>query len=86
MSFEFDPHKSEKNKEKHGIDFVEAQQLWSDPDYIGFPARSLDEDRFALLAKIENKVWIAFYTVRKEKIRLISVRRARKSERQLYES
>ena len=28
MEFEFDARKSENNKAKHGIDFVEAQALW----------------------------------------------------------
>ncbi len=30
MNFEFDTSKSKANLEKHGIDFVEAQQLWED--------------------------------------------------------
>jgi uncharacterized DUF497 family protein len=33
--FEFDPVKSLSNKDKHGIDFVEAQELWNDPDHLG---------------------------------------------------
>jgi uncharacterized protein len=33
MKFEFDPEKSNHNKKKHGIDFLEAQTLWDDPDY-----------------------------------------------------
>ena len=86
MEFEFDSRKSAKNKEKHGIDFVEAQQLWNDPDFIGFPARSDDEVRFALLAKLRRRVWVAFYTLRDGRIRLISVRRARPTEERLYES
>jgi uncharacterized protein len=60
MEFEFDPQKSKLNKVKHGIDFVEAQKLWDDPDSIGFPAKSDDEDRFALLAMLEGKLWVAF--------------------------
>jgi uncharacterized DUF497 family protein len=86
MMFEFDSAKSEKNKAKHGLDFNEAQLLWEDPDAIGFPARSDDEERFALLAVLKGRVWIAFYTLREDRIRLISVRKARKEERRLYES
>lgn len=86
MGFEFDQVKSESNKVKHGIDFVEAQALWNDPDCIGFPAKSDDEERFALLAMLESKLWVAFYTTRENKIRIISVRRARTNERKLYES
>ena len=36
MDFEFDERKSIANKRKHGIDFVEAQSLWDDPDLIQF--------------------------------------------------
>lgn len=86
MEFEFDPDKSEINKAKHGLDFEEAQALWDDPDCIGFPALSEDEDRFALLAQWDDKLWVAFYTRRGDKIRIISVRRARTNERKLYES
>lgn len=86
MEFEFDPGKSKKNTEKHGIDFIEAKLLWEDPNAIGFPARSDDEDRFALLAKLKGKHWVAFYTLRENRIRLISVRRARKGEKEIYES
>ena len=86
MGFEFDPKKSEKNKEKHGIDFEEAQQLWDDPDRVEFPARSDDEDRYAVIAELNRKLWVVFYTPRENKIRIIPVRRARTNERTLYES
>ena len=34
------------NKKKHGIDFIEAQALWDDPDRIEIPAKTIDEERF----------------------------------------
>ena len=86
MEFEYDPRKSESNKAKHGIDFEEAQFLWDDPDSIGFPAKSTDEERYALLAMLKGRLWVAFFTYRKGTIRIISARRARTNERQLYES
>ena len=86
MEFEYGPQKSQTNLEKHGIDFEIAQELWDDPDAIGFPARSEDKERFALLGIAEEKLWMAFYTRRANRIRLISVRRARINERILYES
>ena len=45
MDFEFDPLKSAANKEKHGIDFVDAQLLWHDPMLLEIPARTADEPR-----------------------------------------
>jgi uncharacterized DUF497 family protein len=86
MEFEFDPQKSKLNKAKHGIDFEQAQKLWDDPDCISFPAKSEDEERFALLAMLKGKLWVAFYTFREDKTRIISIRRARPNEKSLYES
>ena len=86
MEFEFDPAKSERNNEKHGIDFLKARALWDDSDRVEFPARSDDEDRYAVIATLNRKLWVAFYTPRDTRIRIISVRRARTNERPLYES
>jgi len=84
--FEFDPEKSQSNLEKHGIDFVEAQELWNDPDYIEIKAKSEDEPRSLIIGRIGEKYWSAVVTFRSPKIRIISVRRSRKSEVKLYES
>ena len=86
MEFEYDPAKSETNKEKHGLDFEEAQALWFDPDSKGFVAKSDDEDRFAIIATFKKKLWVVFCTPRENRVRIISVRRARTNERILYES
>ncbi len=84
MEFEFDPQKSEKNKEKHGIDFVKAQKLWKDPNRVEIPAKCVDEPRYMLIGKIGEKCWSAIFTYRYNKIRIISVRRARKDEERIY--
>ena len=84
MSFEFDPEKSAANKAKHGIDFVEAQDIWIDADRLEIPARSLDEARSQVIGRIGEKTWSAFITYRNEKIRIISVRRARADEEARY--
>ena len=86
MEFEYDPAKSQSNQEKHGIDFLEAQELWDDEDRLQIPAKSETEIRFGLIAQRDNKIWVAFYTEREEVIRLISVRRARENEEQAYDS
>jgi hypothetical protein len=86
MEFEFDPRKSAANKRKHGIDFVEAQALWGDPDLIEIPARTEDEPRFLVIGKIAEKHWSGVITYRDDRIRIISVRRSRKEEVDIYES
>lgn len=84
--FEFDDGKSLLNLEKHGIDFVDAQQLWNDPYLLEIEARSTDESRSLVIGAIDGKVWSAVITYRGEIIRIISVRRARKAEVAIYES
>lgn len=84
--FEFDDLKSQKNKEKHGIDFIEAQKLWDDTDLIEIPARTEDEPRFLVIGTIHKKHWSGIITYREEIIRIISVRRAQTEEIEIYES
>ncbi len=85
MPFEYDPRKSDSNRKKHGIDFKEAQALWDDEAYIEIPAKNLDEPRFLVVGKIKGKYWSAVITYREENIRIISVRRSRDEEIELYE-
>jgi len=61
--------------------------LWNDPDLLEIPAKMLeDEKRYIVIGKIQKKYWTAVIIYRDEKIRIISVRRARKEEVILYES
>jgi hypothetical protein len=85
MEFEFDQKKSEANKAKHAIDFVEAQALWGDPDMVEIPVRASDEPRFLVIGKIGEKHWSGVVTYRAGRTRIISVRRSRKEEVKLYE-
>ena len=86
MEFEFDPQKSDQNFAKHGIDFVNAQQLWNDSNLLEIPARTDDEPRSVVIAQIDGKYWSAVITYRADDIRIISVRRSRVEEVALYES
>ncbi len=86
MLFEFDPKKREVNKQKHGIDFNEAQALWGDPDLIELPVQTIDEPRYLVIGTINGKHWSGVITYRGDKIRIISVRRSRKEEAEIYES
>ena len=84
--FEYDDEKSTLNLQKHGIDFVLAQALWNDPDLIEVQAKTENEPRFLVIGSIENKHRSAVITYRSNTIRIISVRRSRRSEVELYES
>lgn len=86
MSFEYDSAKSAENKRKHGIDFEEAQALWSDPAFLEIPARVSDEPRSVVIGKVNEKHRSAVITRRGENVRLISMRRSRDEEVEIYES
>ena len=85
MEYEFDEAKNAANKAKHGLDFSEAQRLWQDVDAVEIPAKSAVEQRKMLLARIKGKIWSAIFTERENKVRIISVRRARTNEEAIYE-
>ncbi|BBD55688.1 BrnT family toxin [Planktothrix agardhii] len=85
-SFEYDDNKSRTNQQKHGIDFIEAQQLWQDDDLLEIQATSETESRFLAIGKLKQKHWTAVITYRLENIRIISVRRSRPNEVIWYES
>ncbi len=85
MEFEFDPQKSQLNKAKHGIDFYACQALWDDPDHIVIPVKTSDEPRVVVIGIIAGKHWSGVITYRSERIRIISVRRSRKEEIEMYE-
>ena len=85
MRFEFDPTKSAANKVKHGIDFVDAQALWTDPDRLEVPARPMNEPRVTIIGRITQAFWSATVTYcYEDTIRIISVRRAREYEKARY--
>jgi hypothetical protein len=86
VEFEFDEEKSAANRDKHGIDFVEAQLLWFDSRLVEIPARTVDEPRFLIIGTIAALHWSAVVTYRDERIRIISVRRSRREEVEIYES
>ena len=85
VEFEFDLRKSTSNRTKHGIDFVEAQALWLDPDLMEVPARTTDEPRFVVIGRIGQRHWSGIVTYREGRVRIISVRRARDEEIAIYE-
>ena len=86
IKFEFDETKSQANLLKHGISFVDAQDLWNDPSLLEIPAKTEDESLYLMIGLINEKYWSAVITYRGTVIRLISVRRSRTEEIALYES
>jgi len=86
MLFEYDTRKSERNAEKHGIDFEIAQKLWDDPDLIEIHARTEDDPRYMVIGMIDRIHWSGIIRYRESSIRIISVQRSRDEEVIIYES
>lgn len=85
MEFEFDPQKSRLNREKHGISLEEAARLWSVPA-VEIEARTADEPRLMMIGQFEGKCYSCIFTRRGDKIRLISARRSRRKEEEIYDA
>ncbi len=84
MHFEFDPRKSDSNKAKHGIDFVEAQALWKSK-HVLLGAKDALEKRYMIIGRIGTQHWSAIITYRGGIIRIISVRKSTATEIETYE-
>jgi len=88
ITFEWDENKNTLNKIKHKISFQEAKSCFYDPEQIAFydPEHSHAEDREILIGHSEqNRLMMVVYTLRNEKIRIISARKASKHEIKTYE-
>ena len=85
MEFEYDPNKSQLNKAKHGIDFEEAKGLWEAEKSVEYAAKSKTQTRMIRIAALKQKLWVCVFTLRGQKIRIISVRHLHPGEKKLYE-
>lgn len=88
LTFEWDEVKDLSNQKKHGISFDEAKTVFNDPRSltIADEAHSDDEDRYVDLGiSSQGRLIVVCYTERTPNIRIISCRKATKSERKSYE-
>ena len=86
MEFEFDEAKRLATVEKHGLDFMDADAVFGNPHLIG-PARTVAaEQRWLAVGMIDDVHVTAIFTRRGPVIRLISMRKARDSERKRYQA
>jgi uncharacterized DUF497 family protein len=85
--FEWDEAKDRLNKKKHGFSFNEILEVFDDPAFLeGFDwEHSGKEERFYGIGCLNNILYIiAFYTLREERRRIISARKADKDEQEAY--
>ncbi len=86
MEFEWDPRKATANLEKHGVSFDEALLAFFDPNAIEFidPFNSEDEIRFQLIGISDTRLLFVGYTVRDDRIRIITARKANAKQTKYY--
>lgn len=85
LSFEWDDDKRLTTIEKHGIDFIDAVEIF-ERDYLRLPGRSDTEERQIAIGRINEITIAVVYTLRDGAIRIITARRARREERERYET
>jgi len=85
MEFEWDVPKAAVNARKHGVDFADAVSVLYDEFAITVPDDHADEERFATVGMDGlGRILVVVYTWRKDRIRLISARKATPRERRIY--
>ncbi|MEM6842299.1 MAG: BrnT family toxin [Bacteroidota bacterium] len=86
MDFEWDEHKNQTNIAKHGYDFKDVSKALLQSDFVyRYSSSYSDEDRTVAICLFAGHLVAIVYTLRNENIRIISIRKARKKERQDYE-
>jgi len=86
VEFEWDEAKNQQNIAKHGIDFADAQPVFTKPMLVRLDDRmDYGEDRWIALGDLDGVVVVLVYTRRGENIRIISVRKANRDERKIYQ-
>ena len=83
-AFEWDSNKGEANKEKHGISFEDAIELFDAP-FLTSRAERSGEIRWVALGRAQGRVIAVIYTEREGRIRIISARMARTKEREIHQ-
>ena len=85
MEFEWDQSKASTNLRKHGVDFADAVTVLYDDCAVTVSDDELDEQRYVTIGMDAlGRVLVVIYTLRAERIRIISTRRSRRRERAAY--
>lgn len=88
IRFDWDQWNVQKNEQKHGVSRLEAESAFFDPNYRLFrdKVHSRTEERYILFGRsLENRVLMIGFTLRTNKVRIITARAASRKERKIYE-
>jgi len=82
MDFEWDSAKDQANRKKHGVDFKTAAKAFLDPEFDDLDAGG--ELRFNAIGMVEGRMLFVAYTMRGDKVRIISARGAEPHEKRKH--
>lgn len=86
MEFEWDPGKRVDNLLKHGLDFAEAHHLFKNIVHMKiYKRRDYGETRYQCMGLIDNQIAMMVFTVRKNSIRIISLKKVNEREKRIYQ-
>jgi uncharacterized protein len=86
MDFEWDEAKNQQNIAKHGIDFENAKHIFDKPVLLRLDdRRNYGENRFIAIGAMKDIVVVMTFTLREQRMRIISVRKGNKHERKIYQ-
>jgi uncharacterized DUF497 family protein len=85
MEIEFDPNKETLNRARHKMGFDGAEAIFDgfriDDDDV---REDYGETRFVTLGRMGRQIVVCVWTPRGERARIISLRKADKDEREIY--
>lgn len=85
MNYQWDINKAASNLRKHGVDFADAVSVFADELALTTEDKRSTEERFITIGlDAFGRVLVVIYTLREREIRLISARKATRTERQQY--
>ncbi len=84
MAFEWDPNKARSNLRKHRVSFEAAKKVFDDDAAFAILDDSAEEERWKYIGRIGTAIFVVVYTERGDNIRIISARRATRSEKAAY--
>lgn len=84
--YEWDEEKSERNREKHGLSFEDAENVFAGPCVTFVDNRfDYEETRLITLGTLEGRIVVIVHTLRGKNTRIISMRKANAREQKIYQ-
>jgi uncharacterized DUF497 family protein len=85
IEYEWDEDKRRSNLARHGLDFRRAYLVYENSGKLTLKSRYSHEPRLVDIAEVEGRALVLVYTLRREAVRCISFRYAKRKERRVYD-